>query len=251
MNGLRAFVLLGVVVGVFLPTGDLYAQGKKKPKKVYTINSGYDRVVMPTLKSTSVIIDDDEIVPLEPNMGEVKFLEPPASNSLSERVNRMMQSITLDTRPEYDHYGYEVRRYMSRIGNIRGFSDRAYLFEQIKNVKNAKIVATYWARYLNAETTSIESLIENNHSVSPSVRSQFKKNDSVIKSFMIDLNAWIDTNEKLLTYIYKTMASYEVHYPEIIITTPEDRIEFYNLQATRQTKLVEIQEYTPFAMMVY
>src|SRR4051812_43914435 len=48
--------------------------------------------------------------PIEPNFIPVKFLKTTPPKTLQERIDRLVEGIKIDTPPEYDYYGYEIRR---------------------------------------------------------------------------------------------------------------------------------------------
>ena len=76
-------------------------------------------------------------------------LDPPLS--VRERVDRLLYGINTDVPPEYDHYGYEIRRYMTDVGNIKIFDGPEFLVKQIKNVRKARVIAEYWKKHINNE----------------------------------------------------------------------------------------------------
>lgn len=216
-----------------------------------TTQSGYEGVVEPKLTNTSVIVDDDERPPLEPNIAPTRFLKYPPVISLRERVDRLVYGISTDISPEYDHYGYEIRRYMSTVGNLKIFEDPEYLTEQIKNARKASVIAEYWKKSISKDIQEIQEIMDTDSSVDLRVRTAFKQNKVTAQTFLISLKSWIDANERVLLVVHKNSNIYEVEYPEILIVIPATRIEFYNLYATKQAKLKDIQQYQPFALMVY
>ncbi len=212
---------------------------------------GYEPVFMPVMTSTSVIIDKDEKPPLEPNLGKAKFLKYPPVASLDERVDRLVYGIITDIKPELDHYGYEIRRYMSTVGSMEVFHNKDRIVEEIKNIKKARIIADYWKKYIDQELSEIQQIIDEDKSIDLRVRTAFKQNKITAQSFLISLKSWIDANERLLLHVYKQPEIYEVLYPEIIIVVPTSRVTFYNMVVIRQSKLKDMQQYQPFALMVY
>ncbi len=233
----------------FLMPQHLYARDNNL---ALNVDAGYDHVVMPELFSTSVLIDDDENPPIEPNIVEVKFLKLPGINGDTERVDRLIQGIKKDMPPEYDHYGHEIRRYMAGVGNIKIFKDEEYLIQQIKNVRKAEVIADFWGKHLNNEISELEKIINDNKNTTFSVRTAFKQNKVTAKTFLISLKGWIDKNKIFLMGVLNNDPEiYEILYPEIIIKSSQDRLDLYNNLTARQIKLKEIKAYQPFAMMVY
>ncbi len=228
----------------------VYAQGE-----VHESEAGYDPVVMPKRVGSIIVIDNDEEQPKEPTLAEVKFLKLPPQNSIKEKVDRLIWGIRKGIRPEYDHYGHEIRRYMAGTTNIKIFEDEEYLIEQIKNVRKAKIIASYWADQVEEKISTIEGEMEvivgEGKNVEFASKTAFKQNKLTSRKFIISLRAWIDANERLLMLIYENPNQYGVHYPEINIVTSEVRSDAYNLILVKQTKLKEIRNYKTFEMMVH
>lgn len=211
----------------------------------------YEEIFMPELTSTSVIVDRDAELPLEPNLGPTRYLKYPPINSLSERVDRLVYGITIDVKPELDHYGYEIRRYMSHVGNVKIFDDPEFLVEQIKNTRKARVVADYWKAHVDEEIEAIDKIMGDDELIPITARTKYKQNSIGAKTFLISLKSWIDANERLLLQIYRQPELYEVLYPEILVVVPTTRRDFYNLVSVRQSKLKDIQNYQPFALVVY
>ncbi len=219
--------------------------------QTFDSNSSYGKVVMPQLFSTSVLIGDEEM-PIEPNIYEVKFMQLPAFNGLGDRVDGLIQGIKKDLPPEYDHYGHEIRRYMTAIGNVKIFTDDDFLITQIRNVRKAQVISNFWKKHLDKEIKEIDVIMEEDNGVPFAVRTAFKQNKITTITFLISLKAWIDANERVLINIFDNGPEiYEVLYPEILIKASQERLDFYNNVTARQIKLKEIRGYHPFAMMVY
>ncbi len=237
---MRFFKVLGIILLCSMATMS-YAQ-----------DSDYEEVFMPELFPTSVTIDSDEEPPKEPNLYKVEFLEMPSLNSLDERINRLIQGISMDIAPEYDHYGYEIRRYMARVGNTKVLEQGQdeYLIEQIKNTRKARVIAEYWKKHLEKEMDEIQTLLQG-EGVSFSTKTAFKQNTNTVNTFLISLMAWIDANENVLMNVFDHPGVHDLIYPEVFFAKPHLRIEYYNLMAARAQKLKDITEYRPFALMVY
>lgn len=242
IRGFLIFLLM-FAVGMGVAVSGAAAAPAKKPKK--------QEVFMPELSDSSVIIDSDNVPPEEPNLLQVKFmrLDPPAG--ISDRITRVVYGITKDIPPEYDHYGYEIRRYMAACGNARIYEDDSFLETQIKNVRKARVIQTYWADFISSESDEIEKLMETDATVTAVERTTFRNNRADARAFMIALQGWIDSNEKLLQSIYDLNNYYELSYPEVIFLRPYERIDYFNALQVRQVKLMEIQKYQPFSIMVY
>lgn len=208
-------------------------------------------VFEPVLKDSAVQINPDATPPEEPNIVPVQFLKVPTVTALELRVDQLLQGIKTDTPPEYDHYGYEIRRYMSHIGNPAIFEDDKRLIEEIANVKKARVIVSYWQKALDAEVMALEKLV-NESGENPALRTSFKQNKSTVRSFVVALQGWVDANERFLVHAYEIGNLYENFYPEIVfVTQTNDRIDFYNNFVLKQSKLTEIRKYGPFGLMVY
>jgi len=211
----------------------------------------YETIFIPVLSGTSIAIDNDELFPEEPQLTEVTFLRYPEVSSLDERVNRLVQGIQSDIPPEYDHYGYEIRRYMSSVGNVKVYSDEDFLKEQIRNVRKAGVIAKYWIAHLQQEIKDIEQIMESDEDVGFAERTAFRQNKAIIQKFTLILQTWISGNEDLLMLVAGNYGIFFVEYPDVIVYSAKQRREFFNLYITKQTKLKELVAYPAFAFMVY
>ncbi len=247
MKFVNIFIYALVVSLFFIPRYG-YAQNQGP----IDAGSDYEAVFMPQLFATSVTIDDDDEYPIEPNIQGVDFLKLPSVSSLDERVERLVQGISVDIPPEYDHYGYEIRRYMAHVGHPKIHQDGEddFLIEQIKNVRKASVIAKYWKKHIEGEISEMKELVEK-EGIPFSTKTAYKQNAVTVKTFLISLVSWIDANERLLMYVFDNPGVYEVYYPEIIFVKPTLRIEYFNLVTHRAQKLKEMQVYQPFAIMVY
>ncbi len=242
----RSFILLLLMV-----TASYFSHISEAFSGNLNASSEYEEVFMPVMDAASVIIDDDDVPPVEPNLLKAKFLKYPPLSGIGERVDRLVYGIKTDIKPELDHYGYEIRRYMSHVGNIQIYNDNEFLLRQIVNVRKAGVIAEYWKKHLDKEISEIEKIIEENTSIELRIRTSFKQNRSTAQTFMIILGSWIDANKRLLESIKQDPDIYKVEYPKIEISIPSERVNFFNLYSKRQAKLKDIRRYTPFAMMVY
>ncbi|MCB1593088.1 MAG: hypothetical protein KDI90_11625 [Alphaproteobacteria bacterium] len=213
-------------------------------------SQGYDLVFMPILKKEVIIIDNDSNPPGEPNIVEITFLKDVPPRGLLDRANRLIYGITTDIPPEYDQYGYEIRRYMASVGNMKVFTDEDFLEEQIKNTRKARVIARFWQKYIEEEIDELEKLVNEKDS-SSSVWTALKQNRQITRTFIIDLQGWIDSNERLLMKIFDSFGFIQVEYPELIFMRPHERVDFFNTLQTRQAKLNAIKKYQAFALMSY
>ncbi len=243
----KAFVFLSFTFMVMVNSGNAYSQYEGE----LNVDGGYEEVFMPRMSANSIIIDDDDIPPSGPVLAKAKFIKYPPVSGVYERIERMVYGIKMDIRPELDHYGYEIRRYMAKVGDMEIFSNNEFLNEQIINTRKAGIIADYWKKHLEKEISEIEKIIEDNDSIELRYRTVFKQNKVAVQTFLIILKSWIDANQRVLEAVKKEPDIYEVRYPEIEIVVPTSRVNFFNLYSKRQAKLKDLRKYQPFAMMVY
>lgn len=245
---MRFLLFLAIVFVIYTP--ETVHANKSVPLKTDPAAS-YDPVVMPTLTSTSIILDDDGTPPSAPNIGQVKFLKMPKLNSIEEQVDRLVQGISLDVQPEYDHFGYEIRRYMSRVGDPEIYEDGQFLIDQIKNVRKANVIAEYWGKHIEKEIADIEEKMKNQKGISRATKTAFRQNKIKARSFMVALKAWIKSNEEFLMVLYDNPRSYSLDYPDLNVSNARIRTDIYNKLLIKRTRLEGIKKYMGFAMMAY
>lgn len=244
----RRLILAALAISpVFWGWGEAWAASKGRPKKDA---QGYDLVFMPILKDSFMIVDNDDIPPNEPNILPITFLQDVPPRGLLDRVNRLTHGINVDIPPEYDQFGYEIRRYMAHVGNLKIYTDEEFLEEQIRNTRKARVIVRYWQQHIEKEVDALEQIIAEQDS-SSSVWTALKQNRQVTRSFIIDLQGWVDSNERLLMKIFDMFGYIQVLYPELVFLRPHERVEFFNIYQTRQAKLNAIKKYQAFAMMAY
>ena len=71
--------------------------------------------------------------PVEPNIEKVTFLKIDPPRSIKDRVNRLLHGLYTDIPPEFDHYGYEIRRYMAHIAGPNVLSNPERLQEVLRD----------------------------------------------------------------------------------------------------------------------
>jgi len=237
----------------FLVVGALCLCAHIKPALAEARDSSYEKGYTPVMTSTSVMIDNDEKLPQEPNIGRAKFFKYPALTSVSERIDRLLHGIETYIRPEYDHFGHEIRRYMSHVGNIKIYEDQDFLLKQYRNTKKARVIVKFWKKHLEEEIDQIETIMEESDAsdISLSARTAFRQNKMTVRSFVMSLNSWVDANEQILYTIAKDQELYILEYPEVIVLSSKDRLYLHNLLSVRAAKLKDIRRYPTFALMVY
>ncbi|MDH5722667.1 MAG: hypothetical protein OEY94_05030 [Alphaproteobacteria bacterium] len=241
------FLGIFCIIALLIPA-NLSAQGRNN--LLDDVGSHLD-VFMPELESGSIIIGEGPEPPAEPNILKITFLKIPPTSSIEGRIENLLHGIKTDIPPEYDHYGYEIRRYMSRIGNVKIFEDEEFLVEQIKNVRKARVIIEYWQAALQKEVNEIEEIVDNMPDAPSIIKTSLRKNKAEARSFITDAQRWIDSNERYLQHVYNLFGYLNLYYPELAFMRPHERIDFFNLLTTKQSILKRIKEYGPFAHMVY
>lgn len=244
--------LIIVLVSCFCLIGITDEVNARRP---YRENTSYKPVFMSKLKGDVILLGDSEKPPREPFLSENDFLKYPPLRSVEERVSRLLHGIVSDIQPEYDHYGYEIRRYMAHTGNIKIYEDQDYLKKQISNAKVAFIIAEYWEKYIRSEIDEIGTILDEDQRednvISFQARTAFRQNKVKVQGFLISLKGWIIANEEMLRLVNSNFSEFKLVYPEVMVRVAENRINFYNAITSRQVKLKEIKKYVPFSIMVY
>tara|TARA_B100001989_G_C24486633_1_gene437293 strand:+ start:253 stop:993 length:741 start_codon:yes stop_codon:yes gene_type:complete len=246
MNKHKIFIHI-MLLAVFLTPQYAYANKKGLFKNV----DEYKDVFMPELQAGSVYIDDDDIPPREPVILKIEFRKQPVYTSIDHKIGALLHGIHVDTPPEYDHYGYEIRRYMASVGNLKIYESEEFIVQQIKNVRKARVIVEYWQAKIQNDVNEIEAEIEKMENVSSVVKTNLKKNKAEARSFMADLQRWIDSNERFLKKAYEMLGYIDVYYPELVFLRPHERVDFFNLLQIKQVALKRMKQYEPFAIMVY
>ncbi len=73
--------------------------------------------------------------PEEPVIQPVEFHVFEKPSHIQGQVEALMHGITIGLPAEYDHYGYELRRYMRSVGNFDIYKNSADLEKQRLNIK--------------------------------------------------------------------------------------------------------------------
>ena len=240
------FLWIFCIVALLIPTHS-NAQIKDPLEKV----DDHLKVFMPKLSPGSIIIGASTTPPTEPNLLKTKFLRIPDAKSIGARIERLLHGIRTDTPPEYDHYGYEIRRYMSKIGNVKIFEDEEFLIKQIINVRKARVIIEYWQAANHKEIREIQALVDKMPNAPSIIKSSLRKNKAESRSFMADAQRWVDSNERYLQRVYDLFEYLDLYYPELVFLRVHERVGFFNLLTTKQSTLKRIKEYEPFSHMVY
>lgn len=188
--------------------------------------------------------------PSEPVFEKVEYqkLEPPLH--LQERIERLIHGIKVDIPPEYDHYGYEIRRYMARVAGPKVLASQKNIEGQLQNIKNAEIILKYWRDTHAKEIAAIEAEIEASNSSSYST--SFKYHRGVANAFFVEAGSWMNNNRAVLEYLQELgPQGYTFRDGKIKFGSRKELTKFLALFKAQREALEIIQGYTPFRMMVY
>jgi hypothetical protein len=246
---LPLFVFLISLITVSSPHAQTADPSKQKDRHLYFLINHDDLPDNATLKE---MLKEPDFLPfVEPTISPVKFLAITPAESLRARADRLLQGIYIDVPPQYDHYGYEIRRYMASVFNpaVPGNAER--LEEEIKNVRKAKVILKYWRDEIRKEISSIREEIEENTATDATTRSTFKYNSGIADAFMLECQSWLDNNEAVLKFLAKHFQDYSFNDPIFIFDTKEQRLEFMSLYKARLSANQQIVRYAPFRSMVY
>lgn len=245
---LRNYIIYSLVFFSLVPAN---VQAQRGQMERPNFDTRYEDVFMPKLGSNSIFIGANEKVPFAPIITKTTFVRLPDVVGIPARVKRVVEGVTEIIPPKYDHYGYEIRRYMQNVGDIRIYEDEDFLREQIVNVRRAGVIADFWKRQLEADLDELNALLDEQPEKYFSTKAMLKRHESEIQRFVVVLNSWITLNEKMLLLVFKEPDFYSVIYPEIIVSSGQEKVALYNLMNAKQTRLKDLKRYAPFAIMAY
>ncbi len=188
--------------------------------------------------------------PREPNIPKVEFeaFDPPMH--LQGQVDSLIHGIKISLPAEYDHYGYELRRYMKSLGRFDIYSSREAMEKELNNIKKARIIFKYWRDLLSQRTEEIKLAIEQENA-SSKVRTTFKVNSGIIRVFIIETQAWLNANEALLEFLKDRQRYYVLNGSELGFLYDKDKEKFVKLYSDREKRRQQMYKYDPFRLMVY
>ena len=210
-------------------------------------SSDYGYIVVD--KSNQGIVNYHE-APAEPAISPVKFLKQDPPATLRDRVDRLLHGIKVDIPSEYDYYGYELRRYMAHISGPSVFGNKDRINEELGNIRKARIILKYWHKELVQESDEISRLIETENAPA-NIRSSFKYNSSLAMAFISECQGWIQKNEELLQFLLDKQGTYGFDNSKFNFKSNEDRRNFAAKFNAAQQAREYINQYVPFANMVY
>lgn len=187
----------------------------------------------------------------EPSFPEIKFYKYPEPSTLSARIETIVHGLTISLPPEYDLYGYELRRYMSTIAGSEAMNSKKRLAAEIANTKRAKIILEHWGKEITAYIDKLGAEIEADDSIDSATRTSFKFKSGKAKAFLVEANSWVDNNQAMLEALYEMWGVYEYRDPSINFRNQEDLNKYARLFRAREKSLRLMHEYPPFRMMIY
>ncbi len=250
-----AYALLSALVIVVSATMPCPAQAPVTPVETVTDygTSGINYYIYPEDRMRGAVDPNTGLTyqpPVEPNIPQVKFQKPPGAGSLRERIDRLVEGVTVDIPPEYDHYGYELRRYMASVGNPQVYGDPERRKAELKNVKTAQIIFEYWIAEIRKQMSQISKDIDIQNA-SSDIRTSFKYNTGVVNAFQMECQIWLDKNKVLLEFLDQNAAFFTFKDPYLNFRETQMLAAFKSAYDVRSRARLEINKYSPFAMMVY
>ena len=187
---------------------------------------------------------------LEPRFPEIQFyeLEPPAT--LQTRIESIVHGISLSLPPEYDYYGYEIRRYMAGVGGDPIFADPEKLARAITDTRRAAMALDRWEEAMNAKMLAIGEEVEATQAGSPE-RLDLKFKTHEARNFFAKCREWIAANEAMLNFLGENYGQYEYVAPVFNFSNKQTLEKFVDLHAARDEARAKVHEYAPFRMMIY
>jgi hypothetical protein len=230
-------------IAVLIFAGTAYAQMAKKIS------------VFPDAPENTTDVNDTEQAPVytppaDSELPKVKYLKMQPVRNLQEKIDRLLQGIKIDIPPEYDYYGYEIRRYMTHVGNIEVYKnpDRRKLEEE--NIKNAQIVFSYWVADIRKQEQEIQEEIEKTNA-SSNLRTSYNYNSGVVAAFQVECQGWLTNNEQMLKFLDDNSGAFLFESPFLKFTQSEARDAFAVLFSAREKARQQLNKYGPFAGVIY
>lgn len=222
-------------------------------KPEFSVNK-YNSIVLPNIVHSHLnknhFMTKTEQPPSEPHFKEVKFLKQPPPKTLAERVDRLIHGIYIDIPPEYDHYGYEIRRAMKSILSPHDLNDPLLIPEKLENVRKARIILDYWKKELSKESRELGKLVEE-QKTTINLKTTYRYNQRIVTEFIPVLYNWVDKNMQFLEYVRDMNGEFYVNYPFYDIPNRGKQREFRELYMKREEALKEVIKYSPFRAMIY
>jgi hypothetical protein len=246
------FYLIGLIV--LLSPNLVEAQSSSQPISLFDLHMASqtkgDQIFALENNSNTSELRASFTGPQEPHIPQVEFYEFDKPTHLQGQVESLVHGIIIGLPPEYDHFGYEIRRHMKSIGNYDIYTKEEVVHEQLVNVKKARVIFKHWQDQLNKELDSVKTRIDG-ESAEPKTRTTYKVNAGHLRAFMIELQSWINANEAFLNFIKTNQADIKLDGDDIRFADNQQRDAFLSLYGAREKALVRMHRYDPFKVMVY
>ncbi len=188
--------------------------------------------------------------PVEPEYPPITFYKQKPPTNLRERIDRLLYGMKVDVPPEYDHYGYEIRRYMAHVAGPEVIGDSERMAEELRNISNAQTILDYWRRSIALESRAIGEEIDRVNA-SSTIRSSFKFNRGLTDAFFTECQTWIEKNRDLLVFMQEQYGAYSLKEGALEFNETKPYKEFIAIYKAAIKSRGYINEYTPFAAMIY
>lgn len=244
--------VLALIFGMALcAAGDGWAQQQQfsvdRAKALFLPNITYDGPGANALADSKATAIEP---PIEPFFKQVKFLNQIPAKTLTERVDRLTHGIKIDIPPEYDHFGYEIRRYMKSILTPNDLNNTMLIPEKLQNARRARVIMDYWKKALYDEMASIEKEMDKGD-VSITLKTTYRYNAGIVNVFIPEVYAWVDSNIEFLELLQQNGGEFYVSYPYYEVPNPTVRQRVQDLYGEREAALQSVIKYSPFRAMIY
>lgn len=190
--------------------------------------------------------------PIAPTLPKVTFYEFDRPTHIEGRVERLIHGIEITLPSEYDHYGYELRRYMNKIGRVDIYTNREAMEGELLNIQKAGIVFRHWREELLREIDELEAAIKvQGQGVSSKVKAKFNLNKTIVNGFVIEAQAWLAHNRRFLEFLADNRKQYAFENGRFLFLTNMHARQFLDLFQARAQARQQIVRYDPFGTAVY
>lgn len=187
----------------------------------------------------------------DPVFEAVRYLKQLPPETRRERIERLVHGVSIDLPPEYDYYGYEIRRFMASVGGPMVLASQNNISGQLQNINTAQKIAHEWQVEVMTEVKNIEDSFEEKEPTS-SERGLFKFNKGTVIAFFVELNSWLNNNERALSFLRDVgEEGFTFEDPVFRFASNRDLKRFQNIYKAQYQSLVQLHKYPPFRMMMY
>lgn len=187
----------------------------------------------------------------EPVLPEVQFfaLEPP--KTMSQKVQAVLYGITIDVPPQYDHYGYDIRRYMVSVGSPMVFEDPERINQELHKIDYALKVLHAWSEKNTQEIQALEAEVAASKDVEPQIHQDLRLNKAKAQGFFSEAKIWLENHKRGLELLARKRGHYYYEDSAFTFDNAQDMKEYASIYEAQQKSLSEIHEYVPFRIMMY